>query len=123
MYGKQMFDVGKSDHHYMTLSDFFDLPLDQRMYIFDPKFGEKNPALLSDYQVPEYFERDFMAYFSSNPLFRPYYRWLLIGKAESGFGLHVDPNGTSAWNALVYGRKRWVTTQHAMKKAFAFEYT
>lgn len=29
---------------------------------------------------------------------RPEHRWILVGKRGSGSGLHVDPNGTCAWN-------------------------
>ncbi|CAI5517270.1 unnamed protein product [Closterium sp. Naga37s-1] len=28
------------------------------LYVFDPRFGEKAPALLGDYEVPEYFRED-----------------------------------------------------------------
>jgi len=38
----------------------------------------------------------------------PRYRWLLVGERGSGSAVHRDPAGTSAFNALIIGSKRWV---------------
>ena len=38
---------------------------------------------------------------------RPQYTWVLIGCRGTGGRIHTDHAGTSAWNALVVGRKRW----------------
>ena len=39
---------------------------------------------------------------------RPDHRWLILGVARSGSSFHIDPNGTSAWNAVLSGKKKWI---------------
>lgn len=39
---------------------------------------------------------------------RPDHEWLIAGGRRSGSGFHIDPNATSAWNAVVRGSKKWV---------------
>jgi len=81
------------------------------IYMFDDKFGEhetKN-VLLQEFEVPIYFQDD---YFDALEEERPPYRWICWGPERSNSPFHLDPYQSSAWNALIYGRKRWALYPH-----------
>lgn len=100
---------------YMGISDYFEYAArnqdEDPIYLFDNKFGERELGadLLNDYEIPIYFKEDFFQYLEEE---RPPYRWMVVGPARSGSAFHIDPYRTSAWNALLVGRKRWVLTPY-----------
>ena len=104
--GDVMFSVGPVE---MKLKDYFsysDSTREERpLYLFDPKFGEKVSLLGKEYEVPVYFKEDLFSVLGDE---RPDYRWIIIGPAGSGSSFHIDPNSTSAWNAVIKGSKKWV---------------
>eukprot|EP00039_Didymoeca_costata_P008160 m.108685 g.108685 ORF g.108685 m.108685 type:complete len:486 (+) comp13974_c0_seq1:164-1621(+) len=74
------------------------------LYLFDKRFAVNMPQLAEDYPQPPYFE-DLLSVMGSK---RPDHRWMIVGAPRSGSSFHVDPNGTSAWNAVMTGAKKWV---------------
>ena len=76
------------------------------LYLFDKGFCDKAPAMAREYEVPRYFQEDLFSVLGEDD--RPDYRWLIYGPAKSGSTFHKDPNATSAWNAVVFGSKKWI---------------
>ena len=115
-FGSQPFKVGR---YIMPLPSYFrymnQIASDESpLYLFDSRFGEKVPELLEQYSVPEYFRSDLFnlipddATAPNGERIRPAFRWILVGPERSGSTFHKDPNHTSAWNALISGRKKWI---------------
>ncbi|KAG8680225.1 hypothetical protein FRC09_018401, partial [Ceratobasidium sp. 395] len=83
---------------------------DSPVYLFDSRFVEKTVGngdlgMGADYDPPALFGEDLFKLMEDK---RPDYRWLIIGPERSGSTFHKDPNATSAWNAVITGRKGWV---------------
>ncbi|EGG15302.1 transcription factor jumonji [Cavenderia fasciculata] len=111
-FGDITFKITHQDHKRipMTFRDYARYMSEQcdeePLYVFDDAFGEKAPDMLSEYSVPPYFPEDLFA--CSGEKERPHFRWIVIGPPRSGAPWHIDPAGTSAWNSLISGRKRWL---------------
>lgn len=95
----------------MKMSDYYKYHdgvkgLEERpLYLFDKHFARNCPSLADDYAVPEYFQEDLFSVLQQD---RPEFRWLIIGPEGSGSSFHIDPNSTSAWNAVITGSKLWL---------------
>eukprot|EP01102_Stenamoeba_stenopodia_P000377 TRINITY_DN1034_c0_g1_i3.p1 TRINITY_DN1034_c0_g1~~TRINITY_DN1034_c0_g1_i3.p1 ORF type:complete len:594 (+),score=141.12 TRINITY_DN1034_c0_g1_i3:129-1910(+) len=91
----------------MKIADYFKYWKDNKdhdpLYLFESNFARKAPPMKEEFKVPKYFEDDLLQYVNK----RPFERWTIIGPPRSGTSFHTDPLSSSAWNALISGRKRW----------------
>jgi hypothetical protein len=74
------------------------------LYLFDKNFANLS-QFADDFEVPKYFSDDLFQVLGNQ---RPDYQWLIVGPERSGSTFHVDPNSTSAWNAILKGSKKWI---------------
>ncbi|KAF8821196.1 histone lysine demethylase JMJD6a [Cardiosporidium cionae] len=114
-YKRSSFKVGEDDDGHrikMRMKYFMDYLRHQQddspLYLFESAVEERisTSKLLKDWQVPDVFPFDLHGLLGEE--MRPPYRWFCIGPKRSGSSIHIDPMGTSAWNALIQGYKWWV---------------
>jgi hypothetical protein len=81
---------------------------DRPLYLFERHFlALGDEEMKNEFSVPPYFADDLQQLLEPFGLV-PDYRWLIIGPRKSGSTFHKDPNASSAWNALIRGRKAWI---------------
>mmetsp|Transcript_91290 Transcript_91290/g.144254 ORF Transcript_91290/g.144254 Transcript_91290/m.144254 type:complete len:491 (+) Transcript_91290:73-1545(+) len=81
---------------------------DSPLYLFETGVDTNTDmsSLKADYTQPDLFPHDWLGLMNRDS--RPPHRWWCIGPKRSGTTVHIDPLGTSAWNAVTHGTKRWV---------------
>ncbi|OAA73993.1 Transcription factor jumonji [Cordyceps fumosorosea ARSEF 2679] len=99
------------DWTFSRYSDYMSNNRDESpLYLFDKNFAEKMGIQVGEdpgasYWKPPCFGPDLFEVLGAE---RPAHRWLIVGPKRSGSTFHKDPNGTSAWNAVVQGAKYWI---------------
>lgn len=123
-FGDVRFKCGEDDDGYsvkMRMKRFIAYMAQQKddspLYVFDSTFDERKETtpLRDDYTVPVYFRDNLWRFVPKDD--RPPHRWFLVGPKRSGTTVHIDPLGTSAWNTLLSGRKRWVVFSPSTPKS------
>ena len=92
---------------------------DSPLYLFESGFETdlQVSSLLNDFSIPDLFPCDYLNMCGREN--RPPHRWFCVGPERSGSTVHKDPVGTSAWNAVTHGRKRWVLFEPHVSKPIA----
>ncbi|MDQ1830401.1 cupin-like domain-containing protein [Massilia scottii] len=82
-------------------------------YLRDWNFEHLFPELQSDYTTPPMFN----SWTDDLPVGeRPTLRWIYIGVKGTGSSMHLDTMDTSAWNAVIKGKKLWTFIPPATDK-------
>lgn len=91
---------------------------DSPVYLFQSGLQEETMSntLLTDFTVPDVLPFDFLNLCGMDK--KPPYRWWCIGPKRSGTTVHKDPLGTSAWNSVTTGVKRWILFEPYLAKRF-----
>eukprot|EP00397_Hematodinium_sp_SG-2012_P023321 GEMP01024220.1.p1 GENE.GEMP01024220.1~~GEMP01024220.1.p1 ORF type:complete len:402 (+),score=69.82 GEMP01024220.1:32-1207(+) len=91
---------------------------DSPLYLFQSALHEETHSneLLQDYSLPPHFPCNFLNLVGRDK--KPPWRWFCIGPKRSGTTVHFDPLGTSAWNAVTCGLKRWVLFEPELPNKF-----
>jgi len=89
---------------------------DSPLYLFETGINSNADMnkLMDDFTSPELFPHDWFSLMNHES--RPPFRWWCIGPKRSGTTVHVDPLGTSAWNAVTSGVKRWILFEPSASK-------
>jgi histone arginine demethylase JMJD6 len=74
-------------------------------YLRDWQFHKNCPEILEDYDIPEYFNNWFQ---QLPPNSRPSLSWIFMRPKKTGTKMHQDVMMTSAWNAIISGKKCWL---------------
>eukprot|EP00300_Choanocystis_sp_HF-7_P040111 c6539_g1_i1.p2 GENE.c6539_g1_i1~~c6539_g1_i1.p2 ORF type:complete len:387 (+),score=68.12 c6539_g1_i1:111-1271(+) len=89
---------------------------DSPYYLFEANLEDDGrEEIIADYRVPKVFKYDYFGVLPRD--LRPPYRWMVIGPERTGTTMHQDPLGTSAWNTLTHGHKRWVMFPPTTRKS------
>ncbi|KAM0450336.1 hypothetical protein ACHAPV_004005 [Trichoderma viride] len=110
-YAEAEFRAEAVDWTFSQYHDYMNRNMDESpLYLFDRKFAEKMGLVIgrsadAAYWRPDCFGPDLFEVLGDE---RPAHRWLIIGPERSGSTFHKDPNGTSAWNAVIQGAKYWI---------------
>lgn len=92
-------------YHEYAASNTADAPF----YAFEYDFGVDTgrDVLRRDYTVPAYFSQDVFNLDRYTRAFYPNNAHVILGGPRTGTNLHFDPKGTTAWNTLLIGCKKW----------------
>ena len=75
-----------------------------KLRAFQPLRTNAKLDIFAQFPKPSVFPNDL--YIGTN--YETHLNWAILGQANTGSPLHVDPDFTGAWNYLIHGHKHWV---------------